>query len=217
MAKALAFTINIDGAARGNPGPAAFAYVIRHDGETVLEGNGRLGDTTNNVAEYTALVEALAKAKELKASAVLIRSDSELLVKQMNGQYRVKHEGLIPLHREASQLASEFKSVAYSHVPREENRDADRLCNEALNGRASKSPLHRPAVDNRKQETAGRAPAGDWTATQADAERLLREAAVSWCEGGMDRPTPHQVLQQITKLLQDRGFLRTSPQNSRAH
>ena len=124
MVKERAFTINIDGAARGNPGPAAFAFVIRHDGEEVLEENGLLGETTNNIAEYTALLRALARAKELQGTDILIRSDSELLVKQMNGQYRVKNEGLIPLHKEANRLARQFKSVAYSHVPREENRQA---------------------------------------------------------------------------------------------
>jgi ribonuclease HI len=215
MPKELAFTINIDGAARGNPGPAAFAYVIRHDGETVLEENGLLGETTNNIAEYTALVEALTKAHELKASELLIRSDSELLVKQMNGQYRVKNEGLLPLYKQASQLARQFKSVSYSHVPREENREADRLCNEALNGKGSSLGKRRPGGAN----AAGKrpAPAPDWSATLTDAERVLREAAVSWCEGGLDHPTPHQVLQQITRLFQERGFLLASAQNSRAH
>lgn len=223
MAKELAFTINIDGAARGNPGPAAFGFVIRHAGDAVLEENGVLGDTTNNVAEYTALVRALGKAKELKATSVLIRSDSELLVKQMNGQYRVKNENLIPLHKEASQLARQFKSVGYSHVPREDNRDADRLCNEALDSKRRPATGHRPSaarmkatVDGQKPAADSRQPAADWQTTLAEAERLLRAAAFSWCESGLDQPTPHQVLQQIAKLFQERGFLHTSPQNNRA-
>jgi ribonuclease HI len=217
MAKEVAFTINIDGAARGNPGPAAYAFVIRHDGEEVLEENGLLGETTNNVAEYTALLKALAKARELKATDVLIRSDSELLVKQMNGQYRVKNEGLLPLYKEAGQLARQFKSVGYSHVPREENRDADRLCNEALNGKRSTTGSHRPSADRPNPSAETRAAPADWSATLADAERVLREAAVNWCEGGLDHPTPHQILQRITKLLEERGFLQRHTQHGRAH
>src|SRR5262245_47198980 len=131
MAKDLEFVINIDGAARGNPGPAAYAYVIRHNGDVVLEENGAMGEATNNVAEYTALLHALAKASALKATDVLVRSDSELLVKQMNGQYRVKNAALQELFKQAEHLRGQFKSVRFSHVPRAENREADRLCNEA--------------------------------------------------------------------------------------
>jgi ribonuclease HI len=210
MAKDLALTINIDGAARGNPGPAAFGYVISHNGEAVLEENGLLGETTNNVAEYTALIQALTKAKELKASEVLVRSDSELLVKQMNGQYRVKHANLVPLHRKASQLVDQFKSVRFSHVRREENREADRLCNEALDGRGGSrlsAAGHRPAAASAKPQTHSRQPTADWSGTLAEAERLLREAGVAWAESGLDRPTPHEVLNQILNLLQERGFL----------
>jgi ribonuclease HI len=214
MSKELELTINIDGAARGNPGPAAFGYVIRHDGEAVMEENGLLGQATNNVAEYTALLRALARAKDLNASSVLIRSDSELLVKQMNGQYRVRNENLIPLHREAQQLARGFKSVGFSHVRREENRDADRLCNEALDGRGS--GMQAPARGARQAGKAHRAevpplfpaPATDWPATQTEAERILREAGVAWAESGLDQPTPRQVLQRVVKLFQERGFMK---------
>src|SRR5207253_10930089 len=90
MAEPGLLTINIDGAARGNPGPAAYAYVIARDGQPVLEEAGCLGTATNNVAEYTALVKALERAVELGGKRVLIRSDSELLVKQMSGESRVK-------------------------------------------------------------------------------------------------------------------------------
>jgi len=214
MSQELELTIHIDGAARGNPGPAAFGYVIRHDGETVLEENGLLGQTTNNVAEYMALLRALARARDLKASRVLIRSDSELLVKQMNGQYRVRNENLVPLHREAQQLARQFKLVGFSHVRREENRDADRLCNEALDGRGIGTQA--PAAGHRQSgkpprmdiTAVGRNPPPDWPATQAEAERILREAGVAWAESGLDQPTPRQILQRVVKLFQERGFMK---------
>ena len=91
-----------------------------------------LGETTNNVAEYTALIRALEEAKVLGARRVEAFSDSQLLVRQMSGRYRVKHPGLKPLHLRAAGLVRDFESFVFTHVPREENRDADRLANEAL-------------------------------------------------------------------------------------
>src|SRR5271154_6432896 len=91
-------TIHTDGAARGNPGPAAFAFVIARSGDTVAEEHGLLGNATNNVAEYTALVKALERASRLGARKLVVNSDSELMVKQMRGEYKVKHEGLLPLY-----------------------------------------------------------------------------------------------------------------------
>jgi ribonuclease HI len=213
MPKDLELLVNIDGAARGNPGPAAFGFVIRHDGEILLEEGGVLEDTTNNVAEYTALLKALAKARELKASSVLVRSDSELLVKQMNGQYKVKNPNLKELHQEATQLREHFRLVRFSHVPREENREADRLCNEALDSHkpaaSSKSPAgsHRLALSTRKPSGDGRKAKVDWPGTLADAERLLREAALAWSEAGLDEPTPRAVIHKVVQLFEERGFL----------
>src|SRR5258708_7356886 len=117
-------TINIDGAARGNPGPAAFAYVIASEGQPTLEEAGRLGTATNNVAEYTALVRALERAVQLGATRLTIRSDSELLVKQMTGVYRVKNEDLRVLFDAAKRLANQFESLTIRHVRREQNSDA---------------------------------------------------------------------------------------------
>src|SRR5207245_2905255 len=96
--------IHIDGAARGNPGPAAFALVMEGPGLAPVEENGCLGKATNNVAEYTALVRALERAAAIHARRVVIYSDSELLVKQMNGEYRVRHPDLQSLFSEAKQL-----------------------------------------------------------------------------------------------------------------
>ncbi len=199
------FTIHIDGAARGNPGPAAFAFVISHNGDAVLEEKGYLGETTNNVAEYTALIRGLQKAAQLGAEAVEVRSDSQLLVRQMNGEYKVKHENLLPLHREATRLAGRFRSVDIRHVYREENKEADRLCNEALDeaARGRGSPL-----SAKPQNAKPQAATPGWAQTLADAAALLNDAARNWIKTGRKSPAPGEVLQQILKLLQDRGFVR---------
>ena len=131
--------IHIDGASRGNPGEAAFGvYVAAPEGSTLAELYGYLGRATNNVAEYQALIHALRYALGHGARQVRIFSDSELVVRQMSGAYKVKHPDMIPLHREATRLASRIGGVALSHVPRERNRDADRLANRALDEKASK-------------------------------------------------------------------------------
>ncbi len=122
-----------DGGARGNPGPAAAAYVLEAEDGTVLDARGEtIGVATNNVAEYRALVAGLAKALELGADEIEVVSDSELLVKQMTGEYRVKNAALVDLSLEASRLARKIGRVTYSAVRREENELADSLVNEAL-------------------------------------------------------------------------------------
>jgi ribonuclease HI len=122
-----------DGGARGNPGPAAAAYVLETDDGHVLAAHGEaIGVATNNVAEYRALVAGLAKALELGVDEIEVVSDSELLVKQMNGEYRVKNAALVELSLEASHLARQLGRVRYRAVPRVENELADRLVNEAL-------------------------------------------------------------------------------------
>jgi ribonuclease HI len=122
-----------DGGARGNPGPAASAYVLETEDGTVLEARGEtIGVATNNVAEYRALVAGLAKAVELGVDELEVVSDSELLVKQMNGEYRVKNAALIDLSLEAARLGRQLGSVRYRAVRRTENELADSLVNEAL-------------------------------------------------------------------------------------
>jgi ribonuclease HI len=126
-------TLYTDGGARGNPGPAAFAYVLEADDGTVLAAHGEtIGVATNNVAEYRGLVAGLAKAVELAVPDVEVVSDSELLVKQMRGEYRVKNEALRELSLAAGRLARQLDSVEYRHVRRAHNELADRLVNEAL-------------------------------------------------------------------------------------
>ena len=128
--KAKLFT---DGGARGNPGPAAYGFVLEAEDGTVLDARGEaIGVATNNVAEYSALVAGLERARLLGVDEVEVVSDSELLVKQMRGEYRVKNPGLQPLWDEARRLAREIGEVRFEHVRRELNKDADRLANEAM-------------------------------------------------------------------------------------
>ncbi|HVF08799.1 MAG TPA: ribonuclease HI family protein [Actinomycetota bacterium] len=122
-----------DGASRGNPGPAgAGAQLVDADGTVLSEVAEGLGETTNNVAEYTAAIRGLERALELGARSVLLRSDSLLLINQITGVYRVKTPHLQPLHRRVRQIAARFDSIEYEHVRRERNTEADRLANEAV-------------------------------------------------------------------------------------
>jgi ribonuclease HI len=122
-----------DGAARGNPGPAgAGSQITTPDGDVVAEITQGLGETTNNVAEYTAAILGLERAGELGATDVLLRSDSQLLVNQLNGVYRVKTAHLRPLHGRVRELAAGFDTIRFEHVPRERNTEADRLANEGV-------------------------------------------------------------------------------------
>ena len=133
--KARLFT---DGGARGNPGPAAYGYVLESDDGHVLDARGEaIGIATNNVAEYSALVAGLLKAVELGVDELEVISDSELLIKQMRGEYKVKSLGLRLLWEEASGLADRIRSIRYTAVRREHNELADRLVNEALDGEAA--------------------------------------------------------------------------------
>jgi ribonuclease HI len=130
--------IHIDGASRGNPGEAGFGvHVAGADGAELAGLYGYLGRATNNVAEYQALLHALRWALARGARRVRILSDSELVVRQVEGSYRVKHPDLIPLHREARALIGRLPEVRLAHVPREQNREADRLANRALDEKAS--------------------------------------------------------------------------------
>lgn len=130
------FTIYTDGAARGNPGPAGAGWVILNDkGHLVGENKKYLGEMTNNQAEYSALLLALNEVKILaktEEAALNLYLDSELLVKQLKGEYKVKNEGLKPLFREVVLTLSKFRGYSIKYVPREQNEEADRLANEAI-------------------------------------------------------------------------------------
>jgi len=125
--------VNVDGGARGNPGPAAVAAVAATvDGEVVAERNAYIGEATNNVAEYRALLLGLELARELGASEVELINDSELVARQIGGEYKVKHAGLKPLFGEAMRTLREFDAWAVRSVRREQNERADELVNRAL-------------------------------------------------------------------------------------
>jgi ribonuclease HI len=122
-----------DGAARGNPGPAGIGAILKNpSGEVLYTGSEYLGHTTNNVAEYKAVLLGLAAALEQGLEHVEVRADSELLIKQLKGIYRVKAPGLKPLFDEARRLISHFKSVKLTHIRRELNSEADRLANRGI-------------------------------------------------------------------------------------
>ena len=125
-------TANIDGGSRGNPGPAGYGVRIEREDGGIVELKQSIVSATNNVAEYSGLIAALAWAAQHGLEKLHIRSDSLLLVKQMQGEYRVKHPGLQPLHEEARSLARRIGRVTFEHVRRELNKDADRLANEAM-------------------------------------------------------------------------------------
>lgn len=126
-------TAQVDGASRGNPGPASYAVIVRApNGKPVLELGKYLGRATNNVAEYYALIAALEYASSHDIRSLRVRSDSELLVRQMQGRYKVKSAELRPLYERALKLARGLDYFAIEYVPREHNRDADRLANDAL-------------------------------------------------------------------------------------
>jgi ribonuclease HI len=126
--------LRTDGGSRGNPGPAGAGFVIERDGEIICRGGRFLGSQTNNVAEYEAMIWGLENVSALGFSEVTVYADSELLVKQINGQYRVKNEGLKPLFLRALQLLRSFRTQRVVHVRREQNAEADAMANEAMDG-----------------------------------------------------------------------------------
>lgn len=213
------FIIHTDGGSRGNPGPAAFAYTIERPGAAPIEEKGYLGDTTNNIAEYAALVKALAHAYQLEAKSVVVNSDSELLVQQMNGKYKVKNPGILPLYQEACRLANSLGDVKIRHIYREHNSRADRLCNEALDDRHSLpiiEPLVKTKLPERKVEAADpvkrAAPETPVVASKPSipsskdtirpaAIAILKDASQAWADGEDDAPTPEEIWDRLTALI----------------
>jgi ribonuclease HI len=124
--------VNVDGGARGNPGPAAIGVVVRQGDDVVAEVSERIGEATNNVAEYRALLAGIARAAELGATELELVGDSELVVKQVRGEYKVKNAGIKPLHAETLSALDGFESWSIEHVRREDNAEADALVNQAL-------------------------------------------------------------------------------------
>lgn len=121
-----------DGACSGNPGPAGVGVVIKHEGKVVKEISLFIGEATNNIAEYTALICALQEARSLKADEVWVKADSELMCRQVNGKYVVRHENIKPLFEQVKELKTGFKKFCLEHVRREANKEADKLSREAI-------------------------------------------------------------------------------------
>ncbi len=130
--------VEADGGSRGNPGPAGYGAVVRdfQTGQVLAERSESLGVTTNNVAEYSALIAGLGAAAQLGAEQVEVRMDSKLVVEQMAGRWKVKHPNMRPLALQAQQLARKFSQISYVWVPRAKNTDADRLANLAMDAAA---------------------------------------------------------------------------------
>jgi ribonuclease HI len=131
---------NVDGGSRGNPGPAGYGVRIELEDGKIVELKDAIGIATNNVAEYNGLIAALAWAADNGISRLHVRADSDLLVKQMRGEYRVKSPGLQPLFEQARALARQIGHVKFEHVRREFNEDADRLANQAMDEAAGLVP-----------------------------------------------------------------------------
>ncbi len=161
---AAAYRINIDGGSRGNPGPASYGVVIRDGGgKIVAKLKKYIGRMTNNVAEYYGLIAALDYAESHGVRAIRIESDSELLVKQMRGLYKVKSEDLRPLFERAQKMSKAFDSFRIEHVYREQNREADALANEALDETEGKTA---GAPSAKRAEAAGTKSAAPTTKTE---------------------------------------------------
>jgi ribonuclease HI len=131
-------TAFFDGGARSNPGPAGYGvYIVDDQGQVLAELHGSLGINTNNVAEYNGLIAALTWAAEQDLHEITVKGDSLLIIEQMRGNYKVKNEGLKPLHMKARMLVMQIGNVKFEHVPREQNKDADRLSNVGMDGNST--------------------------------------------------------------------------------
>ena len=203
-------TIHVDGGSRGNPGPAAYAFVIRIDGQPDVEGAATIGTATNNIAEYTALIRALERSAELGLPHLEILSDSELMVKQMNGEYRVKNADLQDLYAEAQDLRRRFQTVTLAHIRREKNKRADELCNLVLDGK----PLNfkRDATTSKPSAPSPAVRASD-RAVRADVLACLEAAAKSWAANGPTQPAVALVWEQIWSILEDGHVLKKKKEN----
>lgn len=207
-------TMHIDGASRGNPGRAAYAVVLARPGLPVVEEADTIGTASNNVAEYRALVEGLALAAELGVTALDVFSDSELMVKQMAGAYKVKHDDLRPLYEEACRLRRGFARVTITHVRREQNKRADQIGNDALDGKPRKrgepAPPSEPLAASRAAHEGALAKpqAASDAAVRADAIQCLADAAQHWAAHGVAKLPPEAVWEQLWSLMEEAGVLK---------
>ncbi|NUT92216.1 MAG: bifunctional RNase H/acid phosphatase [Saccharothrix sp.] len=170
--------VEADGGSRGNPGPAGYGAVVRTpSGDVLAERSAGIGVATNNVAEYRGLIAGLRAAAEVGASAVVARMDSKLVVEQMSGRWQVKHPAMKPLVAEAREAASAFESVVYEWVPRDRNKHADRLANEAMDTQAGRPPAPASIVPRGYDNPAG-APLGSIVPAGTDSPAGASRGAV---------------------------------------
>jgi ribonuclease HI len=200
MSNSVLLTIHTDGASRGNPGEAAYAYTIARDGHPAIEEAGRLGRLTNNQAEYEALVRALDHALRMGPEhRLLIHSDSELMVKQMRGEYKVKNEDLRDLYDQARKLVRRFAgTIAFKHVRREHNKRADELCNEALDGLREPSGVFDGVV---KQTAAPPVPV-----PVAPTRSSFRDEVIECLEDADAQPDAESVWRQLLDIFARHGL-----------
>ncbi|MFI9386225.1 bifunctional RNase H/acid phosphatase [Kutzneria sp. NPDC052558] len=167
-------TVEADGGSRGNPGPAGYGAVVfdADSGDVLAERKEGVGHTTNNVAEYKGLIAGLTAARDLGADTVAVRMDSKLVIEQMSGRWQVKHPAMQPLNAEAKRLAAGFDRITYEWIPRERNKHADRLANEAMDEQAGieSKPAAKPASVG---TSAAKASSPGWTGAQGTPTRFL--------------------------------------------
>lgn len=149
------FEIYVDGASKGNPGPSGIGVVVCQNKETVKNISNYIGDTTNNVAEYTALIQGLQELLNLKAASVTIKTDSQLMYRQLKKDYKVKSPKIIELNNQVWKLISGFQEVYIDHIPRQENRGADKLATEAIKKHLARQKVATPSLTERKVRAPG--------------------------------------------------------------
>ncbi|WP_189257890.1 bifunctional RNase H/acid phosphatase [Lentzea flava] len=207
--------VEADGGSRGNPGPAGYGAVVRDKltGETLAERKGSVGVATNNVAEYQGLIAGLRAARELNAETVDVRMDSKLVVEQMAGRWKIKHPSMQPLALEAQQLARTFQKVTYEWIPRERNRQADRLANEAMDGETKGEAKGQIKGEPQGESKADESKEGDkqphWSGATGDPTRLIllrhgqtRLSVERRYSGRGDHPLTELGLEQASKAAQ---------------
>lgn len=199
-------TIHTDGGSRGNPGPASVGYVINNDDwdQPVEVGEKLPAATTNNVAEYTALVRALEHARELGIKNVAVYTDSELMVKQVKGIYRVKNDKLIPLYEDLIAHSKQFDSFHIEHVRRELNKRADELCNLALDGK----PITKSGKTVSAAQTQTKKAKPVKQSVHDRAVECLQGVAQTWAKGDPQSPKAEMVWEQLWSILEEEGVLR---------
>lgn len=207
-------TVHIDGGSRGNPGPAAYAVVLAIPDQPVFEECDTIGEATNNVAEYTALVHALERGLKMNVCQLSVLSDSELLVKQMNGEYRVKNADLQELYAEAKALQKQYQQVTFQHVRRELNKRADQLCNDALDGKPRPNgvpTVTAKAATAAAKTNAPKAPSTPVAAPKAlvdDAIACLEAAAKTWASQGVAALPAQALWEQLWSIIEDANVLK---------